>query len=260
MLVVLLVVTGFLIVRANRSPATATTVPTSPTTSAGTGAALAAAVKNIPAAAFDAVGTGTNVHPLAAVTGSPLTAAGKPRVLYIGAQYCPFCAGERWAVTAALSRFGSFDNLGVTTSSSSDSYPSTATLSFHGATYTSSLLSFTGIEKASNAVDPATGSYAVLDPVPPADQQIDATYNPQGSIPFVDFGNRYTAIGASFDVGILQGLTQAQIAAQLADPSTPIARQVLGAANQMTAALCVLTGNQPAAVCTSSAVTAQKLP
>src|SRR5690348_15801045 len=26
-----------------------------------------------------------------------LTADGKPRVLYVGAEYCPYCAAQRWA-------------------------------------------------------------------------------------------------------------------------------------------------------------------
>jgi len=49
------------------------------------GAFLEAFVKSMPAATFDAVGTGMGVKALAAATGAPLTAAGKPRVLYVGA-------------------------------------------------------------------------------------------------------------------------------------------------------------------------------
>jgi hypothetical protein len=59
-------------------------------------------------------------------------------VLYAGAEYCPFCAAERWALATALSRFGTFTNLGTTASAGGQEYaPNTATLSFHGATYTS---------------------------------------------------------------------------------------------------------------------------
>ena len=39
-------------------------------------------------------------------------------------------------------------------------------------------------------------------------------------------------------------------------PSSPIAKQVLGAANMMTAAICELTGGQPANVCTAPGVAA----
>ena len=35
-----------------------------------------------------------------------LTEAGLPEMLYMGAEYCPFCAAERWAMVMALSKFG----------------------------------------------------------------------------------------------------------------------------------------------------------
>jgi hypothetical protein len=79
-----------------------------------------------------------------------LTANGKPLVVYVGAEYCPYCAAERWAAVIALSRFGTFSGLGQTHSSSTDVYPNTATLSFHGASYTSQYLQFQGVETQSN--------------------------------------------------------------------------------------------------------------
>ncbi len=223
------------------------------------GTVLGNKLKAIPASVFDAVGAGAGGYPPTAVSGQPLTAHGKPRVLYVGAEYCPFCAGERWAVVAALSRFGTFNNLGTTSSSTTDVYPGTASLSFSGATYSSSLLSFTGVETTSNVPD-GTGGFTPLDRLAPADLQVQQTFDSAGSIPFVDFGNRYVVLGATFHVSVLQNLTQAQIAAQMANPSTEVAKQVLGAANVMTAAVCKMTGNQPTAVCTSSAVTTAKLP
>ena len=66
-----------------------------------------------------------------------LLLAGKPRVLYVGAEYCPYCAAQRWAVAAALSRFGTFADLSETASATDDIHPDTATLSFHGSSYTS---------------------------------------------------------------------------------------------------------------------------
>jgi hypothetical protein len=58
-----------------------------------------------------------------------------------------------------------------------------------------------------------------------------------------------------FDPQVLQGKTWAQIAAALHDPSSEIAQGALGAANYMTAAICKMTGNQPASVCSSLPVT-----
>ena len=255
-IVVVVVVLVFVVVKTTSSkPAPVAAVPTG-----AAGPALEKALASIPAATFDSVGAGSDVVAPKAIEGAPLTADGKPRVLYVGAEYCPYCAGERWAVVAALSRFGTFSQLGTTTSAAADVFPSTATLSFHGATYTSSLLSFTGVEVTTNIPNAGNSGYTPLDTLTAADQQIATTYNSAGSIPFVDFGNRYAIVGASYDVGLLQGLTQTQIAAQLADPGTATAKGVLGAANMMTAALCKMTKGQPAAVCSSTAVTTATLP
>ncbi len=255
-LVVVLIIAGFIVVKVTRTSAVATGSAATPA-----GTTLESALKNIPAATFDTVGAGTGVGAPTKVSGAALTADSKPRVLYIGAEFCPYCAGERWAVVAALSRFGTFSNLGVTTSASADIYPSTATLSFHSAAYASTLLSFTGVELTTNIPDKASSyGYQLLDTPTATDQQTAKIYNPKGSIPCVDFGNKYVIAGASYDVGILQGMTQTQIAAEMAQPDSAVAQQVLGAANMMTAALCTVTGNQPDAVCTSAAVTAVKLP
>ncbi len=47
-----------------------------------------------------------------------------------------------------------------------------------------------------------------------------------------------------------------QIAAALSDPSNPIGKSVGGTANYMTAAICSLTKNQPANVCSAPSITA----
>ena len=40
-----------------------------------------------------------------------ISQGGKPTFVYIGAQGCPYCAGLRWAIAIALSRFGNFTKL-----------------------------------------------------------------------------------------------------------------------------------------------------
>jgi len=256
-LVVLAVIATLVVVRINQQPATAVTgAPSGPVS-----ATVTHAIADVPAATFDTVGAGTLTAAPSAITGPALTTAdGQPRVVYIGAEYCPYCAAERWAVATALSRFGSFTDLGQTTSASADVYPNTATLSFHGATYTSDLLAFTGVETTTNV--PTASGYAPLDTPSAADQALDTQYNPQGSIPFIDLGNKYMIAGASFDPAVLQGLSQDEISAKLADPLSPVAQAVDGAANVITAAVCALTGQQPAAVCGSAGVVAgaAKLP
>ena len=78
----------------------------------------------VPASTLAAVGIGTSsTQALKTVTGPALTSGGKPEMLYIGAEWCPYCAAERWAMAVALERFGSFSPLRGVYSSSADVYP-----------------------------------------------------------------------------------------------------------------------------------------
>ncbi|WP_375498382.1 DUF929 family protein [uncultured Jatrophihabitans sp.] len=212
------------------------------------------AVTSVPASALNTVGAGSVVTQPKAISGAALSANGLPQVLYIGAEYCPYCAAERWAVAVALSRFGTFTGLGQTASSPSDVYPSTATLTFHGASYTSKYLSFTGKEIQSNQV--VNGTYATLDTLTADEKALLTKYDSGGGIPFIDIGGNYMISGASYNPQVLQGNTHAEIAAALSDPSSPIAKGVDGTANAVTAAVCASTGNTPASVCTASGVVA----
>lgn len=214
-------------------------------------AAVASTLTGVPAKTFDTVGAGSGAsNPPKAISAPALTVDGKPRVLYVGAEYCPYCAAERWPFVVAMSRFGQFANLQATSSAAApEVFPDTPTLSFHGATYTSQYLSFTGVETQTNTHQP-------LDTLSADDQKLFDTYNSGGGIPWIDYGGKAASGGASIDSTLLAGKTQATIAAEIADPATPLSKAVLGSANVITARLCQLTGNQPAAVCTSSAVTA----
>lgn len=211
--------------------------------------AVISAVTSVPASVLDQVGVGTVATPPKPISGPPLTADGLPRVLYVGAEYCPFCAAERWAVVVALSRFGTFTGLGQTASSASDVYPSTPTLTFHGATFTSKTVAFTGVETQS---DQGT----TLDTPSTADEQLFATYGDNGSIPFVDIGGKYVISGASYNPQVLHGKSHQEVASALSDPNSDIAKAVNGTANVITAAICASTSNAPTAVCTSAGVQA----
>ena len=181
-------------------------------------------------------------------------ADGKPEITYIGAEYCPYCAAERWALAVALSRFGTFSHLSGTHSSSSDVYPNTQTLSFYGSSYASPYVDFQAVEEATN--QQVGGAYQALQAPTTAESALLSSYDPQGSIPFLDIGNKYVINGASYSPQLLQGLSRSQIAAQLNDPSSPVAQAVDGTANHITAAICTVTGNQPSSVCNTPAITA----
>jgi thiol-disulfide isomerase/thioredoxin len=224
--------------------------PKSGTRAGAASSAVTSELAGVPASVFDAIGTGDAKAAPKPTTGSPLTGNGKPRVLYVGAEWCPFCAAERWAVAVALERFGNFTGLKQVSSSPSDTYPDTPTISFSGATYTSSYLAFTGKELQSNQV--SGGKYASLDTITGGDKTLFDKAG--GGYPFVDLGGSSLITGAQYDPAVLKGRTQAQVAAALAQPKSAIALGVVGSANLITAKLCTLTGNAPAAVCSSKAV------
>ena len=222
-------------------------------------ASLVSALGSVPAATLNTVGAGTaGAKPFTSlptnVNGAALTRGGLPRVMYVGAEYCPYCAAERWAMVVALSRFGSFHNLGTTASSPSDVFPNTLSLSFHGASFTSSVLAFDGYEIESNQ---AQGSgYAPLDKLSSSDQALFQSSG--GAFPYVNIGGRYVISGASYSPQLLAGLSRAQVAAALADPNSKVAKAVDGTANAISAAVCAVTNQKPSAVCTAPGVVAAR--
>jgi len=210
-------------------------------------AAVMSAITGVPSATLDSIGAGTVSAGPKVVSDPPLTAGGKPSLLYIGAEFCPYCAAERWPLVQALSRFGTFSGLKTVHSSPTDVFANTSTFSFHGATYRSDVVSFTGRELE-------TVSGAALEQPTAAENALWKKYTGRGSFPFLDIAGKYVITGPSYDPTVLKGLTADEIAQQLADPSSAVARAVDGEANVLTAAICTSTGNKPAAVCTARGV------
>lgn len=183
---------------------------------------------------------------------------GKPVLLYIGGEYCPFCAANRWALVMALSRFGTFTGLKTNSSSASDVYPATPTFTFVDATYTSPYLVFDAKEIA--GASPTTP----LQTLTPAEQAVIQKYDDANqSIPFINFGGQYASIGASYDAGVLHttpsdpnssALSYDQIVSALQDANNPITQAIVGTANEYTAAICKMTNNADQAVCSNSTI------
>jgi hypothetical protein len=198
-------------------------------------------VSTVPAAVLTGASTGQVITPLQAVQGSgpPLTVGGKPAIVFVSEESCPFCAAERWSLAVALSHFGTWSHLGSTTSSATDVYPSTATLSFRTAVYRSSELTLRTTELADNAGH-ALQAQTSLDTrliqtfdVPPYVNSADQS----GAVPFLDIANRYILAGAQYSPQVLAGLSAAQIASQLANPSSPVAQAIDGSARVIVAAI-----------------------
>lgn len=251
-LAVIVIVVAFIVVKSMNSPAT----PPSSAARTPLPASVASKVTGVPPSTLAAVGKGsviTSSPPVTKVTGPPLTSNGKPEMLYIGAEYCPYCAAMRWSMAVALSRFGTLSTpLHGIHSASNDAFPNTATLTFYKSGYNSKYMTFTPVENL-------TVDHSLLQSPTAQQNQIWARYEPdpnQRGYPFIDIGNRYVLKGPIYDPAVLKGLTWSQIAADLHNPSSPVAQGVLGAANYITAAICKTTNNQPASVCAAPSITA----
>src|SRR6516225_2317630 len=228
-IVVLVIVLAFVLVKLSQG---------SPSTSAGSStgtllpASVASQVTGVPAATLDKVGRGAvpaftqGKAPFAPGSGPALTSGGKPEMLYIGAEYCPYCAAMRWSMAVALSRFGTLTPLHGIYSSSSDVDPHTATLTFYKSSYSSNYLVFTPVENETVTRAPLQNTTAAELALW---QKYDSSSGGLG-YPFIDLGNKYVITGPLFDPAVLAGLTWAQIAADLHNPSSPVAAAVDGAA------------------------------
>jgi len=235
-------------------------------------AAVVSAISHVPASAFAAAGSKiTSAGPYTIALSAtkkqpPLTSDGKPLIVYMGSNWCPYCAASRWPLAVALSRFGSFAKLHITESgiATDEAYPGTPTLSFYGSTYTSPYVSFSGTEQCSDLISSSTSTatedcngYKPLEALSPAVQKILLKYdfppfeskNNEGGIPFIDFGNKIIEDGDFMDPSILAGLTHVQIAQSLGNPIASPAQPILVSANFYTAAICKLTNNKPGSVC-----------
>jgi len=249
-LAVVAVVVVLVVVKGLSKPAKAAAIV------AKTSAQIEQEITTVPVATLSAVGKGSTT-PLLQTEGKQtlLTSDGKPEMLYMGAEYCPYCAAERWAMVVALSKFGTFSGLHFIHSSSADVYPNTPTLTFYGSTYTSKYLDFVPVELYGTDEDiplqsPTSAQSALMsefDAPPYSDEK--------GAYPFVDFGNRYLIIGAQYVPGDLAHLSWGQVAADIRNPSSTVAEDIDGAANSIIGAICKITNDKPA-VCSSSAAKA----
>jgi Domain of unknown function (DUF929) len=199
-----------------------------------------------------AVGGGapSSVSAPAKVSGPPLTVDGKPEVLYVGGEFCPFCAIERWSMIIAFSKFGTFSGLQYMLSSATDVNANTPTFTFANATYASQYIAFVPVEEFGRA-----GPSDVRQPLTSEQQGLVSQYDTcavsgqSGGIPFIDFANQY-AVNCGAQSGlVIAGQGWSSIASQLNDPSSTVAKNIDGAANYLITAICKIDGGQPSTVC-----------
>lgn len=229
------------------------------TSSSPASASVVSAITHLQPSELTQVGTGDiNYPPKAVSKPTPLRSNGKPEVLYIGAEYCPYCALERWSLIGALSQFGTFHNLKTIRSSATDpAGPNIATFTFaKGTTYTSPYLSFVTREMFTNI--PTTTNpvgYTKLQSLTKAEDKVFTALDPSQGFPFVDFGGKVAQVGSESaqpsqpGPSGLVGYSWNQIASHLHNPTSTPAKLILGGVNYDIAAICSLTGNRPGSVC-----------
>ncbi len=227
---------------------------------------VVSALSRVPSSVFDSVGVTSPDAPLVpptVLTGQPpLTSTGKPEVLFVGAEFCPFCASERWALIVALSRFGHFSTLRNMQSAQASAYPGIQTFSFVGTTYSSQYVAFTGVELFSDAVN-AEGVFTRIDKLTPAQASLVSRYGDPvpagtaaGSLPFVDINNQMVTSTSGFSPAVIVRQSQAAIAGELSRSDTVTGQAIVASANYLTAGICAATAQQPGSVCASKGVRA----
>jgi hypothetical protein len=199
-----------------------------------------------PAAAPNASGgapTATTLQGFRRVFDQPHLSGGHPLTLFVGGQFCPFCASMRWSLVKALSRFGTFSGLGqINSQQGTDGFNSIGSYDLTRATFKSDYVTLRMVEVAD-----VNGN-----PLQKPDAETTALLNkfdPQGSIPFVFVGGSYVA-QLPYSPALLQGKSFQQILDEV-NSSNPggIGRAIDAEADGITAIVCKTDGAQPASVC-----------
>jgi hypothetical protein len=224
--------------------------PTATSPAAGTPipAAITNKLTSIPLSTLATAPTSGQTTSPQAISDPKLSAAGKPDLLYIGAEFCPICATERWAMYVALSKFGTFSpQPGRIHSAVRDG--DIPTLTFYRSTYTSPYFTFTPVETTTNQPD---GNYYVTLQTPTAAQQKLWVSHTNESFPWLDFGGKMELTSAQFNPTELEGQSFNNIASVVGNNSTQIGSDIDAAAKVLTQTICsTLTDNEPAKVCSA---------
>jgi thiol-disulfide isomerase/thioredoxin len=186
-------------------------------------------------------------------SGEPLLDGGKPLVFFMGAQWCPFCAAERWALVKATSRFGEWSRLGELLSrSGQDYFPRLATYDLAGATYASDYIGLRHKEVATVDGEPLQklGSF---------EERLVDEYDKLGGVPFLFAAGppgRYT-VDLGYSPGLIEGKTFPELREEVGTGARTEAVEAIDAqADAITALICKLDSGQPASVCAKGSIPA----
>jgi hypothetical protein len=184
------------------------------------------------------------------VKGPSYLVDGKPGGFYMGAEYCPYCATERWPLVIALSKFGTWSGLETMKSSGTDVFPDTPTMTFLHATYVSKYFGFEHWELE-------TRDYKTLQTPSAKAQSLFNKYNLQGGIPFVYLDGKYLINEVEYSPQYLRtgggthtdGISFDSALSSIAGGTSTLAANVEADAGAITADICQITHGQPGSVC-----------
>ena len=137
--------------------------------------------------------------------------------VYVGGEFCPICAMERWAIVMALSNYGNFSSPSFYNSSEGN----IPTYDFTKISYSSSVVNFEKVEvsdQQTHSLEPLTGIPASL----------YEKYNSNQYIPFICIGGTFIQIGSgkSFNTASFSGLSSQQIESQIQSKNGPVYDQI----------------------------------
>lgn len=234
-----------------------------PPSPAAAPAEAVAAITGLSVQDFDAAAAAGFAPGPTILAGQPaLTDGGRPKVVFVGAEFSPYSAAESWVVVVALVRFGTFSHLGALSSASTEVFAHTPGFAFDGATYRSPYVSLAAVDlygQTLSSVAPA--GYPPLATLDGTTAGLLQRYDGPGTdptLPFVDVDNQLLAVGDAIGVppGALAGQSLGQVAGSLGNAARPGGSAVLAAADELTAAVCAGDGWRPSAVCDSAGVRA----
>ena len=171
---------------------------------------------------------------------------GKLFVFFMGAEYCPYCAAERWAVVRALSKFGQWSGLKQTMSAArEEAFLNLPTYDLTEATYTSPHVEFVSREIKDREFKP-------LQKLLKVDEKLVRKHNPDKSIPFLLIGGRFMQVEAGFSPKIFIGHTFRQTETELKKIESDIRKTIDDEANIISALMCV--SGLPPELCRESGI------
>ncbi|MEM0272720.1 MAG: DUF929 family protein [Thermoprotei archaeon] len=173
--------------------------------------------------------------------GTPWYSGGKPIIVFIGAEYCPFCAATRWPLILALLRFGNFSGLEYMVSAPpvNETYYNVPTFTFLHAYYTSPYIVFQAYEVQNR-------NYGLIAEPPSNYSQVWSQFG--NGYPFIDFANSFVLPSSPFVPQTWHNYNWTQIAGFI-ESNTSIGVGIREYTNAITAVICKLDGNMPAGVC-----------